>query len=573
MKTPSITWGLFLVVSQVGSGVTPTDGVDLGSSNSVPIGSNSIASGNGNSVSNGSLAIGNSNIAGNYSMALGDGSIADWGSISSGGYNTIDGNSYYSIAAGEGNNLGYSGSSALLGTYNSIGLQWGSAAIGNSNIMQFPFGKSGIGNVLLGQLNRIDATVASAPNDLQGTVLVGTDNESSSTMAFAFGKGNIGQTDTVTIGTYAATVPGAALIVGKGANSNSRSNGLVLLRTGEVQIPGNVSLGSTSGIYFGSNTAATLKANTNGSAIFPAQTTFQGGIALSGGQLSIADSTDSTSSSTGALTILGGIGAAKDSWFNGVRIGKGNNNVSTNTAVGSLALNAISTGLNNTALGASSLSINTSGSSNTGIGTSALAVNTTGGGNTAVGSRSLQTNTIGTGNTAFGTNALQANTTGSSNSSLGLNAQYYNTTGTNNTALARMSLYYNTTGGDNIAIGYGAGRFHADGTTPLTDPESCIYIGANSRGKDNNDANSIVIGSGSIGDGANTTVIGNSSTVKTRIFGGINTSSITVTGNTDSGGEALVVEGHTRLKGQVIIEQTQGDISMGIYDDPTTGGL
>ncbi|MGJ8632393.1 MAG: hypothetical protein ACSHX7_00595 [Luteolibacter sp.] len=34
---------------------------------------------------------------------------------------------------------------------------------------------------------------------------------------------------------------------------------------------------------------------------------------------------------------------------------------------------------------------------------------------------------------------------------------------------------------------------------------------------------------------------------------------------TDSGGEALVVEGHTRLKGKVIIEQAQGDISMGIY--------
>lgn len=35
---------------------------------------------------------------------------------------------------------------------------------------------------------------------------------------------------------------------------------------------------------------------------------------------------------------------------------------------------------------------------------------------------------------------------------------------------------------------------------------------------------------------------------------------------TDSGGEALVVEGHTRLKGKVIIEQAQGDISMGFYN-------
>jgi hypothetical protein len=35
---------------------------------------------------------------------------------------------------------------------------------------------------------------------------------------------------------------------------------------------------------------------------------------------------------------------------------------------------------------------------------------------------------------------------------------------------------------------------------------------------------------------------------------------------TDSHGEALVVDGHTRLRGKVVIEQPQGDISMGIYE-------
>jgi len=34
----------------------------------------------------------------------------------------------------------------------------------------------------------------------------------------------------------------------------------------------------------------------------------------------------------------------------------------------------------------------------------------------------------------------------------------------------------------------------------------------------------------------------------------------------DSNGEALVVEGHTRLKGKVVIEAPQGGVSMGIYD-------
>ncbi len=36
---------------------------------------------------------------------------------------------------------------------------------------------------------------------------------------------------------------------------------------------------------------------------------------------------------------------------------------------------------------------------------------------------------------------------------------------------------------------------------------------------------------------------------------------------TDSGGNALVVNGHTVLNGKVIITHAQGDISMGIYQD------
>jgi len=36
---------------------------------------------------------------------------------------------------------------------------------------------------------------------------------------------------------------------------------------------------------------------------------------------------------------------------------------------------------------------------------------------------------------------------------------------------------------------------------------------------------------------------------------------------TDNGGDALVVRGHTRLKGKVVIEVAQGDISMGIYGE------
>jgi predicted anti-sigma-YlaC factor YlaD len=149
-----------ILTIQIASGVTNTDGVNLGTSNTVPTASNSIASGSGNTATESSVAMGYGNLAENYSFALGEGSAAYWGSIAGGGWNTLDTNSYYMTALGEGNYSGYSGSSVLLGTYNSMGLQWGSAAIGNSNMMQFPFGKSGTGNVLLGQFNRIDAMVS-----------------------------------------------------------------------------------------------------------------------------------------------------------------------------------------------------------------------------------------------------------------------------------------------------------------------------------------------------------------------------------------------------------------------------
>jgi hypothetical protein len=35
---------------------------------------------------------------------------------------------------------------------------------------------------------------------------------------------------------------------------------------------------------------------------------------------------------------------------------------------------------------------------------------------------------------------------------------------------------------------------------------------------------------------------------------------------TDSNGKALVIEGHAQIKGRLILEEAQGDISMGIYD-------
>jgi len=195
-----------------------------------------------------------------------------------------------------------------------------------------------------------------------------------------------------------------------------------------------------------------------------------------------------------------------------------NNSTGTkNAALGYYSLYTNSTGANNTALGYYSLYSNT-GSYNTAVGSNALRTNTSASYNTAVGYYSLYTNSTGTYNTALGYYSLYSNT-GSYNSSLGSYSLYSNSSGTNNTSLGYYSLYSNTTGNYNVALGYQAGRYQADGSTALTDPENSIYIGYNAKGKDNNDNNSIVIGYNAVGIGANTVVLGNDSIVTTALKG------------------------------------------------------
>lgn len=170
--------------------------------------------------------------------------------------------------------------------------------------------------------------------------------------------------------------------------------------------------------------------------------------------------------------------------------------------------------------------------------------NTSGTNNTSTGAYSLVRNTSGSNNSSFGAYALQFSTTGTSNAAFGSLALNLNN-GSYNTAVGSRALLRKSSGSNNVGIGYTAGELQENGTF-LTTASNSIYLGANTRGKDNNDNNSIVIGYGAVGEGANTTVIGNASTTHTRIYGETKTQSLRVTG-------------------QVIIEQPQGDISMGIY--------
>lgn len=100
--------------------------------------------------------------------------------------------------------------------------------------------------------------------------------------------------------------------------------------------------------------------------------------------------------------------------------------------------------------------------------------------------------------------------------SLALNA---NTTGNHNLAIGSQAFSDNISGSFNVALGYQAGKYFADGTTSLTTAINSIYIGSQCYGFNDSDDNAIVIGCSAVGEGANKTVIGNSSTISTRVFG------------------------------------------------------
>lgn len=299
--------------------------------------------------------------------------------------------------------------------------------------------------------------------------------------------------------------------------------------------------GTTSGISFNPNngqinllgTASGICAG--GTPVFTLGST--GGVTFGDRLFSITNTTASTSSSTGALTVMGGIGIEKDSYFNGVKVGRGGGNNNSNTVTGRLALQNNVAGYYNSAFGAGSLALNIGsngsgssyfniGSGNTATGADSLYSNTTGSYNTASGFQSLCLNTIGYLNTSTGVYSLRANTSGNMNAAVGYQSLGGNQTGNNNTSMGANSFSTNLTGSLNVAIGSDAGRRQANGTTALTDPESSIYIGANSRGFSNADQNSIVIGASAIGEGANTTVIGNSDTTKTHLYGNVVTQGV-----------------------------------------------
>lgn len=327
--------------------------------------------------------------------------------------------------------------------------------------------------------------------------------------------------------------------------------------------------GTTSGISFNPNSgqinlsSASSSIYAGGQSIFGLDST---GSVIFGStrSLSIANSTPSFSSSTGGLTVAGGIGVGKDSYFNGVRVGRGGGDYNLNTAVGSQALQSnVATWGTNSAFGSYSLSANNYGTSNSAFGSYSLSANTYGSGNSAFGENALKAAQYGSYNTAIGADSMSSFNSygGGNNTAVGAGSLASNLSGERNVAVGSGSLA-STLGSNNVALGANAGRYQgATGTTTMSSSNS-IYIGADSRGASGTNQNSIVIGTSAVGEGANTTVIGNSATIKTHLYGDVHARVFKANSTT---GDALIVDGGTLLNGKVVLSEPQGDISMGIY--------
>ena len=152
-----------------------------------------------------------------------------------------------------------------------------------------------------------------------------------------------------------------------------------------------------------------------------------------------------------------------DILVNGITIGVGKNQNTSNVAIGYNALNASTGGLYNTAIGSNALLRLTNGLSNTAIGDSSLNALTTGAGNIAIGRQALAATSDGVENIGIGDFSLTSMGAAGGNIAIGKNALYNLNTGNFNVAIGNSALVA-TKGGNNTGIGYSAGSNLTTGT-------------------------------------------------------------------------------------------------------------
>lgn len=516
------------------------DSANVGSGNNSP-GANSAVIGENNSAQLDSISVGNNNSASDYSAAFGYSNIAKFASLAGGYSCTTDDQCWESITYGDSNKIRAAGAVAVFGTSNRInqtfesnfwtgGYEYYSIIAGESNAIIQSEGSYGSSNALIGSSNVISTLESGSDTFIQGSILLGANNKTSHSLAWTIGLGNIAQSETLTVGTYASEVSNASFIVGTGTGSGStpRTNGLVVLKNGTVSIPSGVlQLGSESALTASSSVpvmSSYLSANnylrkTMGSGAYASSSAILsvGNMAQATGEGSLAFGDYAQASGAQALSI--GMNSKASAWA-------------------SLALGGNASAYQSMAIGSGS---NTSAGSSLAIGycsaTTSIAL-----AGTALGFYAKANNGYAT---AIGNHTIS--------------------NGWNSTAIGCFSI---SDGQNSTSIG--------SATSSKT--AFSVALGSANLGDTGDSSNWIEsdpvfeLGNGNDTDNRSNaiTTLKNGQTTLINKAWKNRATAVSATDDptpeaTDSEGEALVVDGHTRLRGKVVIEQAQGDISMGIY--------
>jgi len=360
-----------------------------------------------------------------------------------------------------------------------------------------------------GKNNQANATIAIG-------YVAGYDNQGSGSIAIG---GNAGQGSQ---GHHSVAIGAAAGQNGQGAYS-------VAIGTfaGNVQAANSIALNAT---------GTSLNTQTTGFFVDPIRnTTATSDVLYYNSTTKEITSAAAPSAGGSGIPYTGATGAVNlgnyDLTVNGLKVGKGGGNISTNTASGVSALLNNTTGNSNTALGYNTLYNNISGYFNTSNGLKALYSNTTGSHNIAIGVEALYSNIDGSFNNASGNYALYSNTSGIYNIGIGWASLYKNTTANNNTAIGYQSLRLNETGGYNTATGSNTLYSNTTGVKNTAVGESALItnttgsnntaIGYNADVASNSLYNATAIGYNSSVTASNTIQLGNTSVTKVNTSGTI----------------------------------------------------
>mgnify|MGYP000182646132 CR=1 FL=1 len=452
---------------------------------------------------------------------------------------------YRALTANAANNntgIGYLALRATTGTQNTaVGMQASHNIGGGAN------------NVSLGMNSLLDVVdgsqnVAIGSQAIGGTLGTTADNASDliaiGYQAMGGNWENISLTDNIAIGTSAmgGAINGtvSAIAIGKEALDGvitTATNGVIAIgyQSGKAITGGNgtVAIGyqsltaNTIGIF---NTAIgfqALKTNVDGSTNtavgYLALTTFEAD-AQDHGENTAVGSKAGTAVSTGTGNTLIG----KDS---GLAINTGDNN----TVIGAKAGDAMTTSNDNVAIGLNAIGQATtqtdrvvaigSGVMGGGIGAAditglvaigyeALAgsLEATTDFTVAIGYQALKVLTSGAGNTAVGTNSGDALTIGEANTTLGVKALSSEVEGGYNVAIGYEALFNQNAGGsDGSATVTGNTAIGFQAGDLITIGSNCVLIGTSADPSANNADNQIVIGSGATGVEDNSVTLGNAS--------------------------------------------------------------